>query len=181
MAVRGHGARKIDEMEQTPAEKITKWVSIVRQDDLCHLRLGFGDGSRSQIWFGLFSHCGFDDNAARKGAGNSIVITMTKDMDRLTMLAQIVEQNPNDAFARYGLAMEHANRGDLTTGLAEFAKLVEMHPDYSAGYHMAAQNLAKAGRIDEAKDYLERGIAAAERTRNMHARAEMQQMLEELG
>ena len=105
---------------------------------------------------------------------------MTKDMDRLTMLQQIVQQNPNDAFARYGLAMEHASRGELTTALAEFAKLVELHPDYANGYFMAAQNLAKAGRNDEAKDHLQRGIAAAERTRNMHARAEMQQLLEEL-
>ena len=105
---------------------------------------------------------------------------MTKDVDRLTMLTQIVEQNPNDAFARYGLAMEFSNRGDLERALGEFSKLVELHPDYSAGYHMAAQALAKAARHEEAQDYLRRGIAAAERTRNMHARAEMQQMLEDL-
>src|SRR5213592_4523746 len=106
---------------------------------------------------------------------------MTKDLDRLTMLQQIVDQNPNDAFARYGLAMELANRGELEQALTEFKKLLELHPDYSAGYFMAAQSLAKAARNDEAKDYLTRGIAAAERTRNAHARAEMQQMLEELG
>ena len=106
---------------------------------------------------------------------------MAKDLNRLTLLSQIVEQNPNDAFARYGLAMEHSNRGDLELALAEFNKLVELHPDYSAGFHMAAQSLARAARNAEAKDYLTRGIAAAERTRNMHARAEMQQMLEELG
>src|SRR3954467_933566 len=106
---------------------------------------------------------------------------MTKDLDRLTMLQQIVEQNPNDAFARYGLAMELANRGELEPALAEFKKLLEMHPDYAAGYFMAAQTLAKAGRSDEAKDFLVRGIVAAERTRNAHAAGEMQAMLDELG
>src|SRR5437016_2278508 len=105
---------------------------------------------------------------------------MTKDLDRLAMLAQIVEQNPHDAFARYGLAMELANRGELERALAEFKQLLERHPDYSAGYFMAAQQLAKAGRSDEAKEQLTRGIAAAERTRNAHARAEMQGMLDEL-
>src|SRR5437016_14470950 len=105
---------------------------------------------------------------------------MTKDLDRLTMLAQIVAQNPNDAFARYGLAMELANRGELERALAEFKRLLEQHPDYSAGYFMAAQQLAKACRNDEAKDQLTRGIDAAERTRNAHARAEMQAMLDEL-
>jgi tetratricopeptide (TPR) repeat protein len=105
---------------------------------------------------------------------------MTKDLERLTMLQQIVEQNPNDAFARYGLAMELANRHDLEAALGEFNKLVELHPDYSAGYFMAAQTLAKAGRSEEAKDLLVRGIAAAERTCNAHAAGEMQQMLDEV-
>ena len=105
---------------------------------------------------------------------------MTKDMDRLGMLQEIVAQNPNDAFARYGLAMELANRGELESALAQFEKLLELHPDYAAGYFMAAQALAKAGRNDEAKDFLMRGIAAAERSRNAHARTEMQGMLDEL-
>ena len=105
---------------------------------------------------------------------------MTKDMDRLEMLREIVAQQPNDAFARYGLAMELSNRGELEPALGEFQKLLEIHPDYAAGYFMAAQQLAKAARNDEAKDYLVRGIAAAERTRNAHAAGEMQAMLDEL-
>lgn len=106
---------------------------------------------------------------------------MTKDLDRLSMLQQIVESKPQDAFARYGLAMELSNRGELEPALVEFNKLLGLHPDYAAGYFMAAQQLAKAARNDEAKDYLQRGIAAAERTRNAHAAGEMQAMLEDLG
>ena len=105
---------------------------------------------------------------------------MTKDLDRLTMLAQIVEQNPDDAFARYGLAMELANRGELEPALAQFRELVQRHADYAAGYFMAAQSLAKAKRNEEAVAFLQRGIAAAERTRNTHAAAEMQAMLDDL-
>jgi tetratricopeptide (TPR) repeat protein len=105
---------------------------------------------------------------------------VTKDMDRLEMLREIVAQQPNDAFARYGLAMELGNRGELESAMTEFKKLLEMHPDYAAGYFMAAQQLAKAGRTDEAKEHLRRGIAAAQRTRNSHAAGEMQAMLDEL-
>src|SRR5689334_1090297 len=107
---------------------------------------------------------------------NEIISPVTKDMDRLEMLREIVSQQPNDAFARYGLAMELANRGELDHALAEFTQLLRLHPDYSAGYFMAAHQLAKAGRVGEAKEHLTRGIASAERTRNAHARAEMQQM-----
>src|SRR6266404_6470142 len=100
-------------------------------------------------------------------------------MDRIVMLTQILDENPNDAFARYGLAMEHAKSGDVETAMQEFRKLLEVHPDYAAGYFMAAQTLAKAGRNDEAKTYLQNGIAAAARTGNAHAKGEMEAMLDE--
>jgi thioredoxin-like negative regulator of GroEL len=100
---------------------------------------------------------------------------------RATMLEQFLVENPNDAFARYGLAMEYANAGDVEAALREFSTLLEKNPDYTAGYFMAAQTLARAGRNDEAKARLKEGIASAERTGNAHAKSEMSAMLEELG
>lgn len=100
--------------------------------------------------------------------------------NRIEMLTQFLNEYPNDAFARYGLAMEYSKSGDVTTAMKEFGKLLEIHPDYAAGYFMAAQTLAKAGRNDEAKQFLESGIAAASRTGNSHAQGEMQAMLDEL-
>ncbi len=96
------------------------------------------------------------------------------------MLTEILTQNPGDAFARYGLAMEYANQGKIDASLAEFERLLSTHPDYTAGYFMAAQTLVKAGRTDEAKARLPQGIASAQRTGNAHALGEMQALLEEL-
>jgi len=101
-------------------------------------------------------------------------------MDKIVMLTEILTQNPTDAFARYGLAMEYAGRGEIDVSLAEFARLLDQHPDYTAGYFMAAQTLAKAGRNDEAKTRLAEGISSARRTGNQHALSEMQAMLDEL-
>jgi len=101
-------------------------------------------------------------------------------MDRVAMLQQILEQNPGDAFARYGLALEYANRGEANTALEEFARLLKANPDYTAGYQMAAQTLMKAGREQEAREMLHNGVACAERTRNQHARSEMEAMLDDL-
>src|SRR5690242_15553610 len=100
---------------------------------------------------------------------------------RLQMLAQFLEQNPGDAFARYGLAMEYSNAGQTEQALAEFNKLLELHPDYTNGYFMAAQALERTGRTAEAKSMLEEGMEAARRTGNKHALSEMTGMLEELG
>jgi len=101
-------------------------------------------------------------------------------MDRAEMLKQFLEQNPNDAFARYGLAMEYSRAGEIETALTEFKKLLEVHPDYTAGYQMAGQMLSAAGRYEEARTMLESGIARAERAGNKHAQEEMQGLLQEL-
>jgi predicted Zn-dependent protease len=101
-------------------------------------------------------------------------------MDRLAMLNEILSQNPDDAFARYGLAMEYSNSGEVERALDEFTKLLSTHPDYTAGYFMAAQTLSKANRAEEAKKMLVDGISSARRTGNTHAQSEMTAMLDEL-
>ena len=101
-------------------------------------------------------------------------------MDRVALLNQVLSQNPSDAFARYGLAMEYSKNGDVERALEEFGKLLATHPDYTAGYFMAAQTLAKAERVDEAKQMLADGIASAKKKGDGHAESEMEAMLAEL-
>ncbi len=101
-------------------------------------------------------------------------------MNKVTMLQEILAQNPMDSFARYGLAMEFSSTGKITEALAEFDRLQQDHPDYTPGYFMAAQTLAGAGKTDEAKLRLTNGIACAVRTGNAHAQREMQEMLDDL-
>ena len=102
-------------------------------------------------------------------------------MDRIATLNEILTENPSDAFARYGLAMEYSKQGDLDRALAEFSILLEKNPDYTAGYFMAAQTLARAQRVDDARQMLTDGISSARRTGNLHAQSEMEAMLTELG
>jgi predicted Zn-dependent protease len=103
-------------------------------------------------------------------------------MDRIAALNEILTENPKDAFARYGLAMEYSKQGDFDRALAEFSILLESHPEYTAGYFMAAQTLVKAERVNDAKKMLTDGmLASARRTGNLHAQSEMEGMLAELG
>lgn len=102
-------------------------------------------------------------------------------MDKIGMLTEILQQNPADAFARYGLAMAYAAEGKSDEALREFAETIERNPDYVPAYQMSAQELLKAGRADEAKSRLQAGLAACERTGNSHAASEMGGMLAEIG
>ncbi len=74
-------------------------------------------------------------------------------MDRIAALNEILTQNPNDTFARYGLAMEYSNQGDLDRAIAEFSILLKTNPDYTPGYFMAAQTLVRADRNRRGEDH----------------------------
>jgi len=102
------------------------------------------------------------------------------DDSRVASLKEILEANPDDAFARYALGLEYSGAGETEAALTEFRRLLAVHPDYTNGYFMAAQALARAQRAEEAKDMLRKGIACAERARNQHAQAEMESLLDEL-
>jgi cytochrome c-type biogenesis protein CcmH/NrfG len=101
-------------------------------------------------------------------------------MDKLAALNEILQLDPANAFARYGLAMEHVARGNAAAALAEFSTLIAHSPDYVPAYQMSAQTLVKLGRTEAALARLHEGIAAANRTHNQHALAEMEAMREEL-
>ncbi len=101
-------------------------------------------------------------------------------MDKLAMLSQILEQNPADTFARYGLAMELIAQNRKPEGLAEFANVIERNPDYVPAYQMSAQTLAAEGQTEAALERLHAGIAAANRTGNQHALAEMDALRDDL-
>ena len=90
----------------------------------------------------------------------------------------MIEQNPANSFARYGLAMEFVKSGDLEGAVQEFADLLKADPNYSAAYFHGGQALEKLGRLDEARDSYRRGI---EVTRDPHARGELEAALDILG
>lgn len=101
-------------------------------------------------------------------------------MDKVAGLREILALDPKNSFARYGIAMELASRGEINAAISEFDTLLANDPDYTPGYFMSAQTLAGAGRTPEAIERLRAGIACAARSGNAHALSEMQTMLGEM-
>jgi tetratricopeptide (TPR) repeat protein len=100
---------------------------------------------------------------------------------RLEILKSMVAQNPSDSFSRYGLAMEYRNAGDLEAAMTEFRSLMTANPDYVAAYFHGGQTLERLGLPEEAREVYRKGIEAAGRTGNQHARSEMEAALAMLG
>ena len=99
-------------------------------------------------------------------------------MARLDVLKNMLEQNPADAFARYGLAMEYVNTGELEQALGEFHQLLNANPNYAAGYFHAGRALEKLGRVEEARKIYEKGIEVTTRIGDGHTRSELQAALD---
>ncbi len=102
-------------------------------------------------------------------------------LNRLEILKNMVAQNPNDTFSRYGLAMEYANSGSLEKAVEEYESLLASNPDYAAAYYHGGQTFEKLGRIDEARRMYQRGLEATRRTGDAHTNSELQAALDILG
>jgi cytochrome c-type biogenesis protein CcmH/NrfG len=57
---------------------------------------------------------------------------------RRQLLEEFVSKKPDDAFSRYGLAMECMNSGDPAAADTHFKALLERIPDYVPAYLMYA-------------------------------------------
>ncbi|HTU48911.1 MAG TPA: tetratricopeptide repeat protein [Bryobacteraceae bacterium] len=97
--------------------------------------------------------------------------------NRLELLKQMVSQDANNSFARYGLAMELANNGELEEGVAEFRTLLERDENYAAAYYHFGQALEKLGDVEQARAVYEKGIDVTTRKGDLHARGEIEAAL----
>jgi len=103
---------------------------------------------------------------------------MTKT--RKQQLEEMLVDEPNDAFLRYGLAMEYVSAGDDRTAAQHLLDLIGVDPAYVPAYLQGGQALLRLNRFEEARDVWQRGVAAARQHGNQHAAEEMQGMLDNL-
>lgn len=101
---------------------------------------------------------------------------------RMAQIEAMLADDPDDAFLRYGLAMEHASAGDDASCVAVLRDLIERKASapYIPAYLQAGQALVRLDKIVEACDVLRAGLDAARKVGTpeaMHAHGEMQGLL----
>ncbi len=99
---------------------------------------------------------------------------------RLESFRRLVEKSPDDAFARYSLAMGLRAAGHHEEAAGQFAELARRQPNYVPTYLMWGQVLEGLGRTEQARRAYQDGAAAARAARNDHALSELTQALEAL-
>lgn len=101
---------------------------------------------------------------------------------RMEQIEAMLAEDPDDAFLRYGLAMEHASAGDDAECVVVLRDLIARSAasPYIPAYLQAGQALVRLDKITEACILLKDGIDAAARVGTgdaLHARGEMQGLL----
>ena len=99
---------------------------------------------------------------------------------RLRAFRTLVEKSPDDAFARYSLAMGLRAAGRDEEAAGEFAELARRQPGYVPTYLMWGQVLQALGRVDQARRAYRAGAAAARAAGNDHALSELTQAADAL-
>jgi tetratricopeptide (TPR) repeat protein len=102
-------------------------------------------------------------------------------MSRREKIEAMLADDPGDTFLRYSLAMELDKEAAHEESLAKFAQLVRDDPPYVPAFFMASQQLARLGRLQEARAILRDGIQAARSQGDAHAAGEMSEFLTSLG
>lgn len=99
-------------------------------------------------------------------------------MDRAAALQKLLEQDPSNSFARYGLAQAYASSGRLSEAVEAYRGLLELDPLYVAAYYHGGQALEKLGQVEDARTLYQQGIDACTRKGDLHTRSEIQAALD---
>ena len=99
-------------------------------------------------------------------------------MTRLEQLQQFVDDDPNDPFNLYALALEYT-KSDARKAEDLFGKLLLEHTNYLPTYYQAANLFESIGKHDLAIATLQKGIILAKSLNEMKTLRELQTMLDE--
>jgi tetratricopeptide (TPR) repeat protein len=101
-------------------------------------------------------------------------------MPSIEQLEKLLAADPADPFVLYGLAQEHAKRGDHARAIDFYDRCLASDSGYCYAYFHKARTLQAAGRAAEAIETLKAGAQAARRAGDQHALAEITGYLDEL-
>lgn len=91
-----------------------------------------------------------------------------------------LEQDPNDSFTRYAVALEYMGLKEYRVAQRYLTELRELDPDYVATYYQLGQVNTALEEWDKAEEAYTAGIAVGKKAGDLHAVSELQAALDEL-
>lgn len=99
--------------------------------------------------------------------------------ERLNILLNFLEEEPNEPFNKYALAMEYL-KTDKNKSIELFENLIEKHSEYLATYYQLAALYVENEDFEKAISTYKKGIAIAENQKNEKTLKELKGALQML-
>jgi predicted Zn-dependent protease len=100
-------------------------------------------------------------------------------MSRIETLEKMLAGRPNDARARFGLALEYERAERWEDAARELRRYLESTEDEGNAYGRLGRALRELGKEDEAREAYQQGIDAAYRHGHPTMAAEFEEVLED--
>lgn len=100
-------------------------------------------------------------------------------MERIEQLKLFLKEQPNDAFLKHALALEHVKINDDETARALFEENRKEQPEYIGTYYHLGQLLIRNHQTEEAIQVWEEGMKWAIHQKDDHAYRELKSIHEE--
>ena len=101
-------------------------------------------------------------------------------MNRIEILTGFLQQDPNDSFSRYALALEYIKAGQTDAARREFETVLANDPGYVATYYQLGQFYRTMGLKHDAEKTYRAGIGVASKAGDAHTQSELEGALESL-
>jgi len=95
------------------------------------------------------------------------------NLNRIEQLLKFVEEEPDNPFNLYALALEYQN-SDIMKAAYYYDKLLKEHESYIPTYYHAAAFYTDKRSIELAKQIFEKGIQLSKEQNKVHALKELQ-------
>lgn len=101
-------------------------------------------------------------------------------MSRLEKLQAFLEQDANDSFTRYAIALEYAKEKNFLSAIETLEELRARDSGYVPTYYMLGEYYREIGEKQKAAQTYNDGIGVARAANDLHAASELAAALDEL-
>lgn len=101
--------------------------------------------------------------------------------DRLKLIKEMLETNPDDSFLKYAAALEYENAGDKKSAIAIIEDLLSKDANYLGGYYKLGKLYEEEGKVKEAIKIYRQGLDVSKKNSDLKTEGELSEALLLLG
>jgi len=102
---------------------------------------------------------------------------MTDNKKNIRQLAGFLQNNPNDTFTKFALALELLKAGESTKAKVLFESVLRQDPEYTGVYYHLGKLYQSSSRNEDAARLFKKGVEIAEKQGKNRTKSELQEAL----